>query len=356
MGTVVATDAAQKGNYRFNLWNGVWWGDGDEDNIISVVTNQDDSYWQIDETGGNDQIYRVVRNGAHFIVLLYDGAADTAPTRINVDGTLVDADYEDYAFVQFTINTAADVWTVDTAYTLGYGTAIGSLTTEEVTLFETDHTTAGTVDTDAGDLVSGAAAATAEEDDGGELYNIAVRYEVDGDDITFDVDFSYDTLDETFRGSVIFDMGDDDADILTFWWLTDFQVPAMENFNGDATTDITVADGDLKDNWSWSGYDVVIGESARFAVTRAVAAPEDVDVSFAGDDFTFSWVYYEGGNRNAFATNSPSDDVTVTFPEEEEEEEESEGGESEESEEESSSASMIVSSIVSLLSLFVIFA
>merc|ERR1712188_44433 len=98
--------------------------------------------------------------------------------------------------------------------------------------------------------------------------------------------------------------------------------------------------GDLKSDWAWSGYDVEIGASARFA----------------GDDFTFSWVYYEGATRNQFATNSPSADVTVTFPEEEEEEEEeSEGGE-EESEEESDSASMIVSSIVSLLSLFVIFA
>merc|ERR1711976_129920 len=113
-------------------------------------------------------------------------------------------------------------------------------------------------------------------------------------------------------------------------------------------TDLTVADGDLKSDWAWSGYDVEIGASARFAVTRAVASPDAaVDVSFAGDDFTFSWVYYEGATRNQFATNSPSAYLTVTFPEEE-----SEGGE-EESEEESDSASMIVSSIVSLLSLFV---
>merc|ERR1712199_74883 len=165
----------------------------------------------------------------------------------------------------------------DEDYTIGYGTAIDDLTTEDVTLFETDFTTAGTTDTDAGTFVSGAAAASADED--------------------------------------------------------------------------------LKDNWSWVAYDVVIGESARFAVSRAVAAPDsDVDVSFAGDDFSFSWVYYEGGDRNEFETNSPFDAVTVEFPEEEEEEEESEGGESEESEEESDSASMIVSSIVSLLSLFVIFA
>merc|ERR1712188_70174 len=130
----------------------------------------------------------------------------------------------------------------------------------------------------------------------------------------------------------------EDADVLTFWWLSDFHVPAMESFNGDAATDLTVADGDLKSDWAWSGYDVEIGASANAAV----------DVSFAGDDFTFSWVYYEGATRNQFATNSPSADVTVTFPEEEEEEEgESEGGE-EESEEESDSASMIVSSIVSL--------
>jgi len=355
LGTVLDTAAVLTGNYRFNLWNGIWWGQGDEDNVISIVTNQDDSYWQIDEAGGNAQIYRIVRNGANFAGVLHDGAADTVGTRITIDGSIVSADYEDYAFVQFTINTAADVWAIDTAYTLGYGTALNSLTTEEVTLFTTDVNTAGTTATGAGDLLTGAAAATAEEEDGTEFYNIDVRYEVDGTDITFDVDFSYDALAEDFRGSVIFDMGTADADILTFWWLADFQVPAMENFNGDATTDITVADGDLKDNWSWVAYDVVIGESARFAVSRAVAAPAAVDVSFAGDSFTFGWVYYEGGNRNAFAANAPSADVTVTFPEEEEEEEEeeSEGGESEE---ESSSASMIVSSIVSLLSLFVIFA
>merc|ERR1712054_549498 len=96
--------------------------------------------------------------------------------------------------------------------------------------------------------------------------------------------------------------------------------------------------------------------SARVAVRRAVAAPDsDIDVSFAGEDFTFNWVFYEG-TRNEFETNEFNDEVTVTFPEEEEEEEEEEGGEDEESEEESSSASMIVSSIVSLLSLFVIFA
>merc|ERR1712199_53179 len=229
----------------------------------------------------------------------------------------------------------------DEDYTIGYGTAIDDLTTEDVTLFETDFTTAGTTDTDAGTFVSGAAAASADEDD-----------------ITFDVNFEYEGLAADFRGSVLFDMGDEeDADVLTFWWLSDFHVPAMENFNGAADEDLTVADEDLKDNWSWVAYDVVIGESARFAVSRAVAAPDsDVDVSFAGDDFSFSWVYYEGGDRNEFETNSPFDAVTVEFPEEEEEEEESEGGESEESEEESDSASMIVSSIVSLLSLFVIFA
>ena len=205
-------------------------------------------------------------------------------------------------------------------------------------------------------MVSGAAADTAEEEDGEEFYNIDVRYEVDGDDITFDVDFKYDSLTADFIGSVLFDMGEDNADILTFWWLSSFHVPAMENFNGDATTANTVDDDDLKDDWSWSGYNVVIGESARFAVTRAVIAPADGDVSFAGDDFTFSWVYHEGGARNDFNTNTPFSAVTVEFPDEEEEEEESEGGESEESEEESDSASMIVSSIVSLLSLFVIFA
>merc|ERR1712054_314302 len=141
---------------------------------------------------------------------------------------------------------------------------------------------------------------------------------------------------------------------LTFWWLSDFHVPDMESFNGDAATDLTVADADLKSDWAWSGFDVEIGASARFAVTRTVAAPDaTVDVSFAGDDFTFSWVYYEGATRNQFATNSPSADVTVTYSVEEEEEEEEEGGEEEE---EADSASMIVSSIVSLLSLFVIFA
>merc|ERR1712054_574725 len=153
-------------------------------------------------------------------------------------------------------------------------------------------------------------------------------------------------LAEDFVGSVLFDMGDgEEADVLTFWWLSDFHVPDMESFNGDAATDLTVADADLKSDWAWSGFDVEIGASARFAVTRTVAAP-DATV----DDFTFSWVYYEGATRNQFATNSPSADVTVTYPveEEEEEEEEEEGGEEEEAD--ADSASMIVSSIVSLLS------
>merc|ERR1711907_166622 len=158
-----------------------------------------------------------------------------------------------------------------------------------------DTNTAGTVDNDAGTLVSGAAAASAEEEDGANFYNIAVRYEVDEGDITFDVDFSFDSLAENFVGSVLFDMGaEEDADVLTFWWLSDFHVPAMESFNGDAATDLTVADGDLKSDWAWSGYDVEIGASARFAVTRAVASPDAaVDVSFAGDDFTFTWVLPE---------------------------------------------------------------
>jgi len=361
MGTVEDGDEDLLGNYRFNLWNGIWWGEGDEDNLISVVTNQDDSYWQIGVDGEEDaQIWRVIRVGAHFTIVLYDGDEDEVGLRdeVTFESSTVSADYEDYAFVQFTIETDVGDFEEDEDYTIGYGTAIDDLTTEDVTLFETDFTTAGTTDTDAGTFVSGAAAASADEDVEEDTYSVAVRYEVDEDDITFDVNFEYEGLAADFRGSVLFDMGDEeDADVLTFWWLSDFHVPAMENFNGAADEDLTVADEDLKDNWSWVAYDVVIGESARFAVSRAVAAPDsDVDVSFAGDDFSFSWVYYEGGDRNEFETNSPFDAVTVEFPEEEEEEEESEGGESEESEEESDSASMIVSSIVSLLSLFVIFA
>jgi len=357
--TETPDDTALDGNYRFNLWNGIWWSAADEDNTISIVTNQDDSYWQIGVETNEDQIYRVLRTGgSQFAVVLHDGTADTVGTTVAVYSSVVDEDYEDYAFVQFDIDTILDKWTFDEDYTLGYATTLDGITGVAVQLLETDTNTAGTVDNDAGTLVSGAAAASAEEEDGANFYNIAVRYEVDEGDITFDVDFSFDSLAENFVGSVLFDMGaEEDADVLTFWWLSDFHVPAMESFNGDAATDLTVADGDLKSDWAWSGYDVEIGASARFAVTRAVASPDAaVDVSFAGDDFTFSWVYYEGATRNQFATNSPSADVTVTFPEEEEEEEEeSEGGE-EESEEESDSASMIVSSIVSLLSLFVIFA
>merc|ERR1711907_136287 len=129
--------------------------------------------------------------------------------------------YEDYAFVQFTIETDEGDFVADEDYTIGYGTEIDDLTTEDVTLFETDFVTAGTTDTNAGTFVSGAAAASAEE--------------VDEGDITFDVKFEYEGLDADFYGSVLFDMGaDEDADILTFWWLSDFHVPAMENFNGPA--------------------------------------------------------------------------------------------------------------------------
>jgi len=357
MGAIQDGEEDLLGNYRFNLWNGIWWGEGDEDNLISIVTNQDDSYWQFGADGEDANIYRIIRTGAHFVLIEYDGDEDETGTRGTIDAYHVDANYEDYAFVQFTIQTAVGYIEEDEDYTIGYGTAIDSLTTEEVTFFETDFTTAGTTDTNAGTFVSGAAAASADEDVEEDTYSVAVRYEIDEGDITFDVNFEYEGLAADFRGSVLFDMGDEeDADILTFWWLSDFRVPAMENFNGAADEDVTVADEDLKDNWSWVAYDVVVGESARFAVSRAVAAPDaDVDVSFAGDDFSFSWVYYEGGDRNAFETNAPFDAVTVTFPEEEEEEE-SEGGESEESEEESDSASMIVSSIVSLLSLLVLFA
>jgi len=359
MGTVEDGDEDLLGNYRFNLWNGIWWGEGDEDNLISVVTNQDDSYWQFGVDGEEDaNIYRIIRTGAHFVLIEYDGDEDETGNRGTIDAYHVDADYEDYAFVQFTIETDEGDFVADEDYTIGYGTEIDDLTTEDVTLFETDFVTAGTTDTNAGTFVSGAAAASAEEDVEEDTYSVEVRYEVDEGDITFDVKFEYEGLDADFYGSVLFDMGaDEDADILTFWWLSDFHVPAMENFNGPADEDVEVEEDDLKNNWSWVAYDVVLEESARFAVSRAVAAPDaDVDVSFAGDDFSFSWIYYEGGDKNEFETNEPFDSVTVTFPEEEEEEEESEGGESEESEEESDSASMIVSSIVSLLSLFVIFA
>merc|ERR1712054_197216 len=242
----------------------------------------------------------------------------------DIDASIVSADYEDYAFVQFTLDT------------------------EDVTLFETDVNTAGTTDTDAGLFASGDAQTDEFTADDDSVWSISARYEIDGDDIIFDVTFSNEGFDETWTGSVAFDMDDGDADILTFWWLSDFHVPPMENFNGDATADLTVNDDDLKDNWGWEGYNIDIGTSARVAVKRAVAAPDaDNDVSFEGDDFAFSWVFYEG-TRNEFETNEFNDEVTVTFPEEEEEEEE--GGEEEESEEESSSASMIVSSIVSLLS------
>jgi len=359
MGTIEDGDEDLLGNYRFNLWNGIWWGEGDEDNLISVVTNQDDSYWQFGVDGEEDaNIYRIIRTGAHFVLIEYDGDEDETGNRGTIDAYHVDADYEDYAFVQFTIETDEGDFVADEDYTIGYGTEIDDLTTEDVTLFETDFVTAGTTDTNAGTFVSGAAAASAEEDVEEDTYSVEVRYEVDEGDITFDVKFEYEGLDADFYGSVLFDMGaDEDADILTFWWLSDFHVPAMENFNGPADEDVEVEEDDLKNNWSWVAYDVVLEESARFAVSRAVAAPDaDVDVSFAGDDFSFSWIYYEGGDKNEFETNEPFDSVTVTFPEEEEEEEESEGGESEESEEESDSASMIVSSIVSLLSLFVIFA
>merc|ERR1712146_679225 len=181
-------------------------------------------------------------------------------------------------------------------------------TTEDVTLFETDFVTAGTTDTNAGTFVSGAAAASAEEDVEEDTYSVEVRYEVDEGDITFDVKFEYEGLDADFYGSVLFDMGaDEDADILTFWWLSDFHVPAMENFNGPADEDVEVEEDDLKNNWSWVAYDVVLEESARFAVSRAVAAPDSgVDVSFAGDDFSFSWVYYEGGTETNSKPIHPS--------------------------------------------------
>ena len=112
---------------------------------------------------GDAQIYRIIRNGAHFAVVLYDGDDDEVGETFAVDVSIVSADYEEYAFVQFQINTPDDKWSADEAYTLGYGTAIDSLETAQVTLFETDTDTAGTTDTDAGTFVSGDAAGTAQK-------------------------------------------------------------------------------------------------------------------------------------------------------------------------------------------------
>merc|ERR1712146_391522 len=36
--TETPDDTALDGNYRFNLWNGIWWSAADEDNTISIVT------------------------------------------------------------------------------------------------------------------------------------------------------------------------------------------------------------------------------------------------------------------------------------------------------------------------------
>merc|ERR1712054_552396 len=139
--TETPDDTALDGNYRFNLWNGIWWSAADEDNTISIVTNQDDSYWQIGVETNADQIYRVLRTGgSQFAVTLHDGTADTVGSSVTVYSSVVDEDY-----------------------TLGYATTLGGITGVAVQLLQTDVSTAGTVDTDAGTLLSGTAAATASE-------------------------------------------------------------------------------------------------------------------------------------------------------------------------------------------------
>jgi hypothetical protein len=100
-GTIGATDMI--GNWRFNLWNGIWYSALDGSDVtFQVLTNQDSISVQIGEEDTFPIVVNFARKGAHWAAWVQqEEDIDMGQGDLAWNGWMTDADYEGYALLEF---------------------------------------------------------------------------------------------------------------------------------------------------------------------------------------------------------------------------------------------------------------